>query len=233
MDSIHTRPSPVLALVQRLLKATGRDYSVSRDIPPSYLLGEVLMRGSQVARGAIRFHRFVFVGSNVKLRGKGQMKLARGVSIGEGSHIDSRGRKGLTMAPGSRLGRNGILTMTSHLSLLGFGVRIGKNSGIGDCFHIGASGGVSIGDDVISGPYLLVHSQEHVYVDPSKPIRLQGTRQASVVIGDNCWIGSRVTFLAGAEIGPRTVVASGAVVRGKHTGNEILAGIPARSVKKI
>jgi acetyltransferase-like isoleucine patch superfamily enzyme len=233
VDSAKARRPAALRLVERLLTLTGRNYSVSPDIPASYLFGEVWIRAVQATRGIIRFRELVFVGAGVSVRGKRQMRLARGISIGDGSRIDSRGRSGLNMAPGSRLGRNGIITMTSHLSLLGNGVTIGRNSGVGDFFHIGASGGVTIGNDVIVGPYLLVHSQEHVYDNSDKPIRVQGTRQAPVVVGNDCWIGSRVTLLAGAEIGPRTVVAAGAVVRGKHDGNEILAGVPARSIKKI
>ncbi|MDV7243720.1 MULTISPECIES: acyltransferase [Rhodococcus] len=218
---------------QRLLEASGRRYPISDQLPAEYLFSEILLRATQAVRGGLRFRRISFVGRRVQVRGKRQLSVGRGVSIGDDTTIDARSIMGVTLRAGSRLGRRGIITSTSHLSLMGKGVEIGQRSGIGDFFHLGASGGVRIGDDVIIGPYFVVHSQEHRYESPDRPIREQGTIQLPVEIGDNCWIGSRVTLLAGTKIGPRTVVASGAVVRGEHAGNEILAGIPARSVRAI
>jgi acetyltransferase-like isoleucine patch superfamily enzyme len=226
--------SPLVArLAQRLLQHSGRNYAISATIPAGYLLGEIAGRALQALRGVVKFRSVVFVGPRVRVRGKNRLTLARGVYIGDDTIVDARGTRGVSLAPGSRLGRHGIITTTSHLSLMGVGVSIGKRSGIGDFFHIGASGGLHVGEDVIVGPYFLVHSQEHNYLDPEKPIRDQGTTQSEVIIGDNCWIGSRVTLLAGTQLGPRTVVASGAVVRGAHPGNEILAGIPAKPIKQI
>ena len=113
------------------------------------------------------------------------------------------------------------------------GLKLGEDSGIGDFFHIGGSGGVTIGRNVIVGPNFLVHSQEHEFSNPTRAIRDQGTRQEAVEIADDCWIGSRVTLLAGTRLGPRTVVASGSVVKGQHNGNELLAGSPAKRIRSI
>lgn len=175
----------------------------------------------------------VFLGSRIRLRGRRSLRLERGVAIGDECVIDARGAVGVALGRGSRLGRRGIVTTTSHLSVYGVGLVMGENSGVGDQFHIGASGGVTIGDNVIVGPYLLVHSQEHRFADRDRPVREQGTVERAVSIGDDCWIGSRVTLLAGAKLGPRTVVASGAVVRGEFPGSQVLAGVPARSVREI
>lgn len=225
--------SAVRSLAQRLLARSGREYAISEQIPTAVLSGELVVRGTQLVRGILRFRRYVFVGPRVRVRGRSGLRLGRGVFIGEDASIDARGRLGVQMAPGSRLGKRGIITTTSHLSFFGEGLRLGAGSGIGDFFHIGASGGVHVGKDVIVGPYFLVHSQEHNFGDESKAIKAQGTTQSPVRIGDDCWIGSRVTLLAGAELGPRTIVASGAVVKGVHPGNEILAGVPAKRIKAI
>jgi acetyltransferase-like isoleucine patch superfamily enzyme len=235
-DATAPRTTPrsgVAALAQRLLAATGRGYEIDPEIPASSLFGEIALRGGQLARGSLRGVPGVFVGRGVRIRGRQHLQLAKGVSIGDSSFIDARGTTGLVMGRGSRLGRFGIVTTTSHLSRLGVGVRIGENSGVGDFYQLGASGGVTIGDNVIIGPGLYVHSQEHNYLDPDVPIRDQGTRQAEVVIGDDCWLGSRVTLLAGTRLGPRTIVAAGSVVRGEHPGGVILAGTPAKIVKSI
>lgn len=220
-------------IAQRMLRSTGRAYEISGDIPSSWIWGELAGRAVQLARGVIRLRSTVFLGRGVRLRGARSLHLASGVSIGDRSVIDARGTRGVVMRRGSRLGRNGIVTTTSHLSLLGVGLELGENSGVGDFFHIGCSGGVVIGSDVIIGPYLTVHSQEHNYADPSVPIRTQGTTQQEVVVGDDCWLGARVTLLAGTTLGPRTIVAAGAVVRGNHPGNEVLGGVPAKRIREL
>jgi acetyltransferase-like isoleucine patch superfamily enzyme len=223
----------ITGVAQRMLAATGRGYQIDPTIPAGYLIGEMVLRGRQLVRGYLRRIPGAFVGRNVRIRGHKGLSIATGVSIGDNSFIDARGTTGLIIGSGSRLGRFGVITTTSHLSRLGVGVRIGKNSGVGDFYQLGASGGLTIGDDVIIGPGFYVHSQEHEYSDATRPIREQGTRQAAVTVGDNCWIGSRVTLLAGTTLGPRTIVAAGSVVRGEHPGGVILAGTPARVVKEI
>lgn len=55
--------------------------------------------------------------------------------------------------------------------------------------------------------------------------------RAQVSISEDCFIGSGAVILAGADLGPRTLVAAGAVVVNSVEGNSLVAGVPAR-VKK-
>jgi acetyltransferase-like isoleucine patch superfamily enzyme len=116
---------------------------------------------------------------------------------------------------------------------MGQGFSIGARSGLGDFCHVGAAGGVTIGEDVIAGSYVSFHSQEHVYEDPTTPIRLQGTTEQGISIGDNCWLGARVTFLDGTRIGAGSIVAAGAVVKGEFPPRSIIAGIPAKVIREL
>ena len=220
-------------VAERLLMSTGRSYEIDPRISAGSIFGELVLRAVQLVRGVVRGYGPVFLGARVKIRGRASFAPSRGISIGDYSAIDARGSVGVRLGPGSRLGKFGIITTTSHLSLAGVGVVLGSGSGIGDYFHIGASGGVTFGSNVIVGPRLLVHSQEHNYADPTRPIREQGTTQAAVTVGDDCWLGSGVTLLAGTTLGPRTIVAAGSVVKGTHPGGVILAGTPAKVVKEI
>ena len=220
-------------LTGRLLSSAGRSFEPDERLPPRDVVGELARRATQLLRGVIRFRSAAFVGSRCRVYGKDRLHLWHGSQVGEECLLDARGTEGLHLSNGAKLGRRGVVTTTSHLSRYGIGLQLGPGSGIADYFHIGASGGVRIGRNVIAGPFLTVHSQEHVFEDPSTPIKHQGTREATVVVGDDCWLGSRVTLLAGATLGDRTVVASGAVVRGEHPGGVVLAGVPARVVRLI
>ena len=77
-----------------------------------------------------------------------------------------------------------------------------------------------------------MHSENHNFEDINKPIRLQGVNHKGIKIGNNCWIGAKATILDGAEIGDGCVIAAGAVVRGKFPNNVVIAGVPAKIVKR-
>lgn len=218
--------------LQWLMRKTGRSTEIDPTIPPRDLAGEVTARALELSRGLLRFRRAVFLGRSVRVRGRRALTLGRLCAIGSSTLVDARGTLGVQLGDQSRLGSYGTVTTTSHLSRRGVGLSLGSGSGIGDFFHIGASGGVTIGSNVIVGPYFSVHSQEHNYSDTTKPIRSQGTREAPIVVGDDCWIGSKVTLLAGTTLGAGTVVASGAVVKGSFPSNVVLGGIPARIIRR-
>ena len=55
-----------------------------------------------------------------------------------------------------------------------------------------------------------------------------------IVIGDYCWLGANVAILPGVELGDYTTVAAGAVVtKSFPQGHVILAGVPAKVLRRI
>jgi acetyltransferase-like isoleucine patch superfamily enzyme len=56
-----------------------------------------------------------------------------------------------------------------------------------------------------------LYSENHNYEDFNTPIRLQGVNRKGIIIGNNCWIGSKVTILDGVEIGDSCIIVAGAV----------------------
>lgn len=55
-----------------------------------------------------------------------------------------------------------------------------------------------------------------------------------VKIGENCWIGMNSTILPGVELGEHTIVGAGSVVtKSFPEGNCVIAGNPARILRKI
>ena len=58
-------------------------------------------------------------------------------------------------------------------------------------------------------------------------------RFIGVKIGKNCFIGCNALVLKGTELGDNCVVGAGAVVCGKFESNSVIAGNPARVIRKL
>lgn len=54
-----------------------------------------------------------------------------------------------------------------------------------------------------------------------------------VEVGHDCWIGTRATIFPGVRIGNYCVIAAGSVVRDDVPDYSVVAGVPAKIVKKL
>jgi acetyltransferase-like isoleucine patch superfamily enzyme len=237
MFNDHPEPSsparePRLHLLLRTALAwTGKDYAADPELPSGLILSVARVRLVWLLRGVLRFRRLVFVARGVRTRGAHKLRFGRGCTLERFVAIDGYCRAGVTIGARSRLGAYTVVSCTSHLSRLGTGLSFGEDSGIGEFGYLGCSGGLAIGERVIMGQYVSFHSQEHLSPHSDQPISSQGVTEKGIVVGDDCWIGSRVTVLDGSVIGRGSIVAAGAVVRGEFPPYSVLAGVPARVVK--
>lgn len=108
-------------------------------------------------------------------------------------------------------------------------VEIGDNSGIGiDCKLYGK---VIIGANVMMGPEVFIYTSNHNFQDLTRPMCEQGhEEQRPVTIGNDVWIGSRVTILPGITIGDGAIIGASAVVTKDVSAYAIFAGNPAREI---
>ncbi|MCD6461281.1 MAG: acyltransferase [Thermoplasmata archaeon] len=97
---------------------------------------------------------------------------------------------------------------------------------------INAAGGVEIGNNVLIGPRVIIHSANHRFADRETPIRYQGHEYRRVVIEDDVWIGGGAIILPGVRIGKGAVVGAGAVVTKDVPPFSVVAGVPARVIKE-
>ena len=51
-----------------------------------------------------------------------------------------------------------------------------------------------------------------------------------IIIGNNCFIGARVTLLPGTQVGDNVIIGAGAVVKGTIPANSIVVGNPANII---
>jgi acetyltransferase-like isoleucine patch superfamily enzyme len=72
----------------------------------------------------------------------------------------------------------------------------------------------------------------HEFKDLNTPINQQGAKpEEPIVIGNDCWIGTRVIILPGVHLGNKCIVAAGAVVTRSFPDNSIIGGVPAKLIK--
>jgi acetyltransferase-like isoleucine patch superfamily enzyme len=111
-------------------------------------------------------------------------------------------------------------------------VRIGDRCMIGRGSHIVGHFDVEIGDDVHTGPYVYITDQNHGYENPDEVVHSQWPTDVPVHIGTGSWLGTGVVVLPGTELGRNVVVGAGAVVRGVFPDHSVIAGVPARIVRR-
>lgn len=111
---------------------------------------------------------------------------------------------------------------------------IGRNTHICGKTHLACIEGSSI----YIGEGCLFSSEICIRTGDSHSILKKGTSNRinpslSVKIGNNVWIGNKVTILKGSEIFDSSIVGTGAIVTKKFTEtNVILVGNPAKVVKR-
>jgi len=73
----------------------------------------------------------------------------------------------------------------------------------------------------------------HVFDDPERPFIHQGITAQGIRIEDDVWLGTNAVITDGVQIGKGAVVAAGAVVTKNVPAHTIVAGVPAKVIKKI
>jgi len=111
------------------------------------------------------------------------------------------------------------------------GIRIGRDSLVGEYSVIRGQGGVTIGDRVYTSPFTQILAVNHVFNDPHRPFVEQGITAKGIVIEDDVWIGSGAIITDGVKVGKGAIVAAGAVVTRDVAPYYVVAGVPARPVK--
>ncbi len=106
-------------------------------------------------------------------------------------------------------------------------IRIGRRASIGRHCLLDGRGGLSIGDDVNISSYARIITGTHDAMSPD----FRGSL-APVAIGDRAWLATGVTVLPGCSIGAGAVVGAGSLVTRDVEPFTVVAGNPARFVKR-
>lgn len=220
-------------IFQKLLQKKGKTYTLDSDIPSSLLIRSLWSRFIMLSRGYFWLFKKIYLGANCKITNKKNIHFGNNVTLENNVSIDGYAKSKLVFGNNVKIGSYSYVSCTSHFSKFGASLKIGNNSAFGRFTEFGSAGGIEIGNDVIMGSYISFHSENHNFNDLTRLIREQGVTSKGIKIGNNVWVGAKVTFLDGCIVGNNTVVAAGAVVNGVYPDNSIIGGIPAKVLKPI
>lgn len=113
----------------------------------------------------------------------------------------------------------------------GYNIEIGDNFYANVNFTVLDGAKVTIGNNVFIAPNVGIYTAGHP-LDAER--RNQGLEYAHpVTLGDNIWVGAGVNILPGVTIGSDAVIGAGAVVLKDVPDGVLVAGNPARVIRKI
>lgn len=113
-------------------------------------------------------------------------------------------------------------------------IEIGEHTSIGQNFHAAAASELIIGKDVTISGNVFAAACAHDYLEKDIHILRQNLTAEKTVIGDGSFIGFGACILPGARLGKQNIIGANSVVcKGEYPDYCVLAGIPAKIIKKM
>jgi acetyltransferase-like isoleucine patch superfamily enzyme len=118
-----------------------------------------------------------------------------------------------------QIGDNTIIDNDTILFSHGGQLIIGSDCFIGSSVRIQAKGGVYIGNDTMIAANTSIFASNHITDRNDVPYKKQGEKFIGISIGQNCWIGSNVVILDGADIGDSCIIGANCIIKGQYPSN--------------
>ncbi len=125
---------------------------------------------------------------------------------------------------------DGFTLIPPFYSDYGLNISVGRGVFIGSQCALTGHAAIDIGDDVMLAHKVNLVTAGHP-VEPDQ--RRDYITAAPITIGSNVWIGAAATVLPGVTIGTGAVVAAGAVVTSDVPPATLVAGVPARTLRRM
>jgi acetyltransferase-like isoleucine patch superfamily enzyme len=140
----------------------------------------------------------------------------------------------VSVTDGGRLILGACCSLDHNATLIAkFGsISIGAGGHVGIGSVIVARESIQIGTNTLIAEYVTIRDQDHLF-DGSGITSQSGFSTAPIVIGNNVWLGAKVTVTKGVNIGDNVVVGANSVVTRDIPANCVAAGAPARVIRNL
>lgn len=129
------------------------------------------------------------------------------------------------------IGEGTIVLEYAQLQVEGGSLVIGNNCLIGRGTVVVCSERIEIGDGTLIAEHVTIRDQDHNHRGDGRLVS-QGSATAPIRIGQDVWLGAKVTVTRGVEIAPHAVVGANAVVTSSLPKRGIYVGVPARLLRR-
>lgn len=159
----------------------------------------------RLAYPGVRCHRSVIFGKGVTVRAFGGARL----EIGEGT----------------------VVLEFAQLQVEGGSLVIGRDCQIGRGSVVVCCDRIVIGDGTLIAEHVTIRDQDHNHQGDGRLVS-QGLVKAPIHIGNDVWLGAKVTVTRGVEIASHAVVGANAVVTASLPVRGVYLGAPARLLER-
>ena len=166
-------------------------------------------------------------------------------SVGSGSVIvypcmlQGDSLKNIHIGDNTRIQAHSVLECWGHFGNQSFSpqILIGDKCKLGEYCHITSCNSIIIGNGLLTGRFVLITDNSHgslsknnsIIAPKDRPLESKG----KVVIGNNVWLGDKVSVLPGVHIGDNVIIGANSVVTTDIPSNSMAAGIPERVLKQV
>lgn len=164
----------------------------------------------RLARQGLRLDRSCYVGPGVSLGPDHTTAVRRRVEVADSCELN----QGVELNP------------------FGGSIRLARRVWLGPYVVIYGHGGVEIGEQTLVSMHCTILSSNHAIPAIGTLIRDTPDELLPTKIGRDVWIGANAVILGGVTIGDGAVVAAGAVVSKNVETGAVVAGVPARLMRK-
>lgn len=187
---------------------------------------------SIVYQGILEMDGWAAIESGVRMAYCDGIRLSHGTYLDQGVYLHAT-PQGIDIGPRTIVMHGAVLHVYNFRQIPHSCISIGADSLVGEYSVIRGQGGVHIGDRVYTSPFVQIIAVNHVFDDPERPFVDQGITAEGIIIEDDVWIGSGAVITDGVKVGRGSVVAAGAVVIRDVDPGTVVAGVPAKVIKRI
>jgi acetyltransferase-like isoleucine patch superfamily enzyme len=136
----------------------------------------------------------------------------------------------------------GRVTAAGRIRLDGYGeliakgrLTVGNNFVMNGYSRVIAHDHIEIGNNVVVARFVSILDHDHAFHrnTPGGDLTFDGYITAPIKIGNNVWLGDKVSIMKGVTIGDNVIIGANSVVTKDIPANCIAAGIPAKVIKNI